>query len=300
MNRFWLIIVVICIGILCLGLIVSGPWGLCCSKEGPKKVINTPERIVSLAPNLTEILFCLGLGDKVVAVSSDSDYPAKAAQKIKVGSFWQPNTEVIITSKPDLVVGLWFDQQRTVADALRRLGYEVLTLKVENLDEMIQAIQSIGDAANCRKRAGQLVDKIKKQIKQLSGVSCKRPKVLWVIQAEPLRVAGRKTFVNELIELAGGQNAIGPTIDRYPSLNSEAILSCGAEIIIQSAMTSAAIETQQESAEKFWSRFPHLPAVKNKRIYVVNPDTILRLGPRIPQGIKLITEKLHPENYQQE
>ena len=89
-----------------------------------------PERIVSLAPNLTEILFALGLGGKVVAVSNNCDYPAGAGEKAKVGTFWQPNTEAIIAAKPDLVVTLWFEQQKAVADTLGRIGLNVLTFRI--------------------------------------------------------------------------------------------------------------------------------------------------------------------------
>ena len=91
-----------------------------------------PERIVSLAPNITEILFELGLGEKIVAVSSDSDYPNEAAEKKKVGTFWQPNTEAVIAAKPDLVITLRTrtNQQKAVADSLRRLGYQVLLLQL--------------------------------------------------------------------------------------------------------------------------------------------------------------------------
>ena len=103
--------------------------------------VDKPARIVSLAPNLTEILFALGLDEKIVAVSSNSDYPPQAANKSKVGTFWQPNTEAIIASRPDLVITLWFEQQKAVADSLNRLRFKVLTLKIEKIEELLTAIQ---------------------------------------------------------------------------------------------------------------------------------------------------------------
>ena len=262
---------------------------------------NKPHRIVSLAPNLTEILFALGLDEKIVAVSSDSDYPPDAANKNKVGTFWQPNTEVIITSRPDLVITLWFPQQKAVADTLNRLGYQVLTLKIEKVEELSTAIQKIGTATASRQQADQLVKNIKNQISnlQLKLSSTNKVKVLWVVQPEPLRVAGRNTFINELIELAGGENAIGPTIAQYPQIGTEELLVCGAEIIIQSAMGKRNIQEQQKAAESFWNRWPSLPAVKKNSIYVLEPGTILRLGPRLPQGIELIARCLHPDIFKQ-
>jgi len=255
-----------------------------------------PQRIVSLAPNITEILFALGLDKEIVAVSSDSDYPAGAANKKKVGTFWQPNTEAVIVSKPDLVITLWFEQQNQVAESLKRLDYPVLTLKIEKIEELLTAIQQIGVATGSKQRAEQLAKDISTQLNELQSKfgSAYKVKVLWVVQPEPLRVAGRNTFVNKLIELAGGENAVGQTIQQYPPIGTEEILTCGAEIIIQSAMGTAGTSEQQKAAEKFWSKFAALPAVKNNRIYVVQPDTVLRLGPRLCQGIELIANCLHP------
>ncbi len=262
-----------------------------------------PQRIVSLAPNITEILFALGLDKEIVAVSSDSDYPAGAKNKKKVGTFWQPNTEAIIASKPDLVLTLQLrtEQQKPTADSLKRLGYQVLTLKIEKIEELLTAIQKIGVAADCTNRAEELVKEISAQMNNLQSKfrSAYKVKVLWVVQTDPLRVAGRNTFINNLLELAGGQNAVGPTIQQYPPIGTEELLACGAEVIIQSAMGTVDTSKQQKAAEKFWSKFAALPAVKNNRIYVVQPDITLRLGPRLPQGIILITDCLYPENFRQ-
>lgn len=258
---------------------------------------NKPTRIVSLAPNLTEILFALGLDEEIAAVSNGSDYPPEAAKKSKVGTFWQPNTEAIIASKPDLVITLWFEQQKSVADSLNRLGYEVLTLKIEKIEELLTAIQNIGTATGCRQRSDELAENISTQLDDLKSKlsSTTNVKVLWVVQVEPLRVAGRNTFINELIELAGGENAIGPTISQYPQIGTEELLVCGAQAIIQSAMGKSNISEQQQAAERSWSRWSSLPAVKNNRIYVVEPDTTLRLGPRLSQGIEIVARCLHPD-----
>jgi iron complex transport system substrate-binding protein len=258
---------------------------------------STIHRIVSLSPNLTEIVFALGLGDKVVGVSSDSDWPAEAKAKPKVGTFGQPNTETIIAARPDLVICETFPQQKEVAETLKRAGLNVLSLRVESIDELFSAIAQIGVAADCNEAAEQLAANVEEELGRIKSMSSssEKVKVLWVIQTEPVRVAGINTFINEIIELAGGHNAIAPTIDQYPSIGTEEILRCGAEVIIQSAMGTEAIAGQQQAAEEFWSKFPNLPAVKNKRIYVIDADTVLRLGPRLPEGVKTITRCLHPE-----
>jgi iron complex transport system substrate-binding protein len=263
---------------------------------------NEPTRIITLAPNLTEILFALGLGERIAAVSSDSDYPPEAANKNKVGTFWTPNTEAIIAFKPDLVITLQTrtEHQKSVADSLKRMQFNVLTLKLEKIEELLTAIEEIGAATGCKKRADELAKDIGRQLNNLQELtSANKVKVLWVVQVEPLRVVGRNTFINELIELAGGENAIGPTIAQYPSISSEELLACGAETIIQSAMGTDNIAGQQQAAEAFWSKFAALPAVKNNRIYVIEPDTTLRLGPRLPQGVEAVARCLHPDNFKQ-
>lgn len=259
------------------------------------------QKIVSLSPNLTEIVFALELGDKVVGVSSDSDWPGEAKLKTRVGSFWQPNIEAIIAAKPTLVVCESFLQHKEAAETLKRSGINVLSLRVESIDELYLAITNIGQATECPDKAGELAGKIKNELEQIRSKASSVPKVkvLWVIQTEPMRVIGVKTFVNEIIDIAGGQNVIAPTGDQYPAIGTETILTSGAEVIIQSAMGTQDIKKQQDAAEKFWnssdSRFANLPAVKNKKIYVINSDTVLRLGPRLPQGVMAVARLLHPE-----
>jgi len=254
-----------------------------------------PQRIVSLAPNITEILFELGLADKVIAVSNDCDWPPEALGKEKIGSFWQPSVEAVISCKPDLVITLWFQQQSNVADSLKRLGYKVLTLRLEKLDELAPAIEKIGAATGRSEEAERLLGDINAQIERVKQKydNQTRPRVLWVVQPEPLRVAGSNTFITELLELAGAQNAISLTSIQYPGLSTEELLTCRADVIIQAAMNKDTIEQQRREAVEFWSKYKNLPAVRNNRIYVVDPDTILRLGPRIGLGLEQIGRIIH-------
>ncbi|MBE3144807.1 MAG: cobalamin-binding protein [Planctomycetes bacterium] len=260
-----------------------------------------PQRIVSLSPNLTEIVFALGLGDRVVGVSNNCDWPVEAKQKPKMGTFWQPNTEVVIAAKPDLVVCESFLQHKEVAETLKRAGLRVVSLRVESIEEFYNVIIQIGQAAGCPDKAEPLAAKIKSELDQIrtKSSSAKKVKVLWAVQTEPIRVVGVKTFVNEIIDLAGGQNVIAPTGDQYPSIGTETILTCGAEVIIQSAMGTEDITKQQETAEKFWNRFANLPAVKDKKVYVIEADTVLRLGPRLPDGAMAVAKLLHPGLFSQ-
>jgi iron complex transport system substrate-binding protein len=260
----------------------------CREKRVPETA--TPVRIITISPNITEIAFALGLGEKIIAVSSE---------KIKVGSFWQPDIEAVIAAKPDLVITEKYENQKAIADNLERLGYKVLNLKMETIADLFTAIQKVGDAAGCRQRSEIVAKDIQKQINNIKAksASMSKVKVLWVIQPDPLRVAGRNTFINGMIEIAGGENAIGATIQPYPPISGEELSGCGAEVIIQSAMGTAGISEQKKTAELFWSKFSNLPAVINNKVFVINADTVLRLGPRLPEGIEAVALLLHPEEF---
>jgi iron complex transport system substrate-binding protein len=283
--------------VILVGLLAPLIWSLTKHDTNSNPAQKGSEKLVVLSPNLTEIVFALGLGDKIVGVSSDSDWPADAKQKPKMGTFWQPNTEAIIAAKPDLVICESFLQHKEVAETLKRAGLNVLSLHVESIEELYNAITQIGSAAGCLDKAEPLAAKIKSELDQIraKASSAKKVKVLWAVQTEPMRVVGIKTFVNEIIDLAGGQNVIAPTGDQYPSVGTETILTSGAEVIIQSAMGTEDIAKQQETADKFWNRFANLPAVKDKKVYVLEADTVLRLGPRLPEGAMAVAKLLHPE-----
>jgi len=257
---------------------------------------NRVDRIVSLAPNITEILFSLGLKDKIAGVTLDSDYPPEAATKPKVGTFWQPDVEAVVASRPELVITLGFEQQRILAERLKRIGYRNLTVNIEKVADLFKAIESIGMETGSQLRANELVSNIKAKLQQLATLvgAESKVRVLWVVQREPLRVAGRDTFINEMIELAGGENAIGPTVHKYPPIGSEQVVACNPEVIIEPAMGHVDVDEQRKTAIKFWSKFPHLPAVAYRRIYVIGDDTVSRLGPRLYEATETIARCLRP------
>ncbi|MCX5647342.1 MAG: helical backbone metal receptor [Phycisphaerae bacterium] len=263
------------------------------SGQGPRQ----PSRIVSMAPNLTEILFALGLGDRVVGVTQDSDYPPAALNKPRVGTFWQPNIEAIIAAKPHLVVTLAFEQQRELARRLVRIGYDCLVVDIEKIDGLFTTIAAIGNAAAANEQARGLSGRIKTRIHRLQEATAGLPtvKVLWVVQREPLRIAPRDTFINEMIELAGGENAVGPTLRNYPPIGAEQVIAAGPEVIIEPLMVQGSLDGQRRQAFAYWARFTNVPAVVNKRIYVIDGDVVSRLGPRLPEGVETIAKCLRPE-----
>ena len=256
-----------------------------------------PARIVSMAPNLTEILFALGLESNVVGVTQDSDYPPAAAEKPSVGTFWQPNIEAIIATRPDLVVTEAFEQQRDLARRLRRMDYDSLVVQVETVAGLFDGIRIIGNATGTNERATTLCENVQAEIDRLRAVVAGSPtvRVLWVVQREPLRVAGRNTFANEMIELAGGENAIGPTLHVYPAIGAEQVIAARPDVIIEPAMLPGVLDNQRRQAMSYWSRFQNVPAVTAGRIYVIDGDVVSRLSPRLPVAVETIARCLHPD-----
>jgi iron complex transport system substrate-binding protein len=254
-------------------------------------------RIVSMAPNLTEILFALGLNREIAAVTSDSDYPPQAQLLPRVGTFWQPDAEAILLARPSLVVAMGFEQQAVLAKELRKIGCKSLSLNIESFPELFSGIEIIGKAVGKQQQAGKMVNQIQNTKNMLKQRFAGRgnPKVLWVIQREPLRVAGQKTFVDEMIRTCGGQNAIDKTLYQYPPISQEALLASAPDIIIEPADSAKDYEQLSSTAEEFYGRYPSLPAVRDKRIYVLDGDLVSRLGPRVDKGMLEVARCLWPQ-----
>ena len=264
--------------------------------RGPSESYS-PQRIIALAPNLTEIVYGLGLGEQVVAVTQFSDFPVAVQSKPKVGSFWQLNMEAIVGRRPDLVLALGFPQQRDLARRLRRMHVPVQSFNIEDFNDLLGAIEGIGQITGRPVQAAAMVESLQKDLAAVREKirHARRPKVLWSIQREPLRVAGRKTFVNWIIENAGGTNAMGPTLHQYPPVGAEQVLACQPEVIIEQLMVKQDPKEQLEQAKAYWQRYDHLPAVQSQRIGVLDDDLVARMGPRIVMGVRATAEIFHPD-----
>jgi iron complex transport system substrate-binding protein len=269
------------------------------SKPSVEKEESNPPglRIVSMAPNLTEILFAMDLGESIAAVSSDSNYPAQALAKKKAGAFWNPDLEAVLSAQPTLVFTLQFQQQADLAAQLKNIGCQTVSLKMETLEQLYQAIQTIGNLTNHQDSADRLIAQIATGLEKYKGQAAgENPvKVLWVVQREPIRAAAQNTFFNELLEIAGAQNAVRTTLFQYPPLDEEQIIASAPDVIIETADRPEDLRQLQATAGDFYARFKTVPAVRDNRIYVIDGDLICRLGPRLPLGMKAIMECIRPD-----
>lgn len=251
-------------------------------------------RYISLAPSTTEILFSLGLSDNIVGVSSYCNYPSQVKDKERVGTFSQPNIEKIISLKPDYIFCTGLEQASVVAE-LRRLDLNVYVSDPGSTRELFSSIAQIGRITGKQKEAEALVKAMQTQISEvglkLTGVSAgQRPRVFIEIWYDPLTTAGEGTFVDELITLAGGVNISKGTRRAYSIFSPEEVIRRDPERIVLAYMSEK--NSRVLLSKRFgWSG---ISAVRNNRIYNdINPDLLLRPGPRITEGLRELHERFY-------
>lgn len=259
---------------------------------------DAPERIVSLAPSLTETVFALGLGDRVVGVSVYCDYPPEVERIDRVGTFITPNLEAIIAKRPDVILAVPSPGNRNPVEALERLGFKVIVVDPISLDGIKESLLSLGDQLGRAAKARDLVAGIDSRIQRvrmkLEGAVAR--KVLMVVGQAPLIVAGALTVQDELIRLAGGVNLGAAAGNGWPHLSIEYAIASAPEVIVDSTMGSE-IRAGEDAATSFWKAFPMIPAVKEGRIFGYKAYEVLRPGPRIGEALEVIARFVHPERF---
>jgi len=261
-----------------------------------------PQRIISMSPSITETLFALGVGDRVVGVTDFCSYPKEACALPKIGGLLNPSVEAWIRLKPDLIIHQ--DDSHKLRINAQNLGIHTLAVSMTSLKNIFDTIQTFGEVLGCKPAAHLLVQKLQTEIQRyqtrLKDVPKKTTLLLLGDGSNPggaLYAVGRSTFLGELLKLAGGDNILtDPTIN-YPKISKEFILRHSPEVIIEAGPN--ANMTPQEKAEKLkqWQRFPTLTAVKNKTIYFVGADYILIPGPRFLNILNHFARVIHPEAF---
>lgn len=244
-----------------------------------------PKRIVSITPSNTEILYALGLADRVVGVTRYCDYPKAAKSKTKVGDM-TISPEAVVALKPDLVLAHG-RLNVTAIPGLEKLGLTVFAIDPKNLAEVARDIRTVGKITGKPKAADTAAGKIESTIKSVKAnrADKKSPKVLVVIQSNPLWAAGPKTFVNEMLGIANAKNIALDARPGFVPFSKELAIFRNPDVII----------TGQAADIDFFNKSPEwrtTNAVKNKRIYVIDSDILFRAGPRLAEGIIELTKKL--------
>ncbi len=253
-----------------------------------------PRRIVSLAPSITEIVYALGCGGRLVGVTRFSDYPAAAKKLPKVGTYVHPDLERIVALRPDLCIATKDGNPEVLVKRLQELDIPVFAVNPRNLDEIVQTVGDIGRLLHTDRKSEALAGDMRQRIETVRRLVAKatyRPKVFFQIGVAPMVSAGSGTYIDELIRTAGGRNiAAGP--NPYPRFTREQVLAAAPDVIVITSMARGAVFQRVKAR---WMRWPSLPAVRHQRIHIVDSNLFDRPTPRLVEGLEILARLLHPE-----
>ncbi|NLF51993.1 MAG: cobalamin-binding protein [Leptolinea sp.] len=262
-------------------------------------VIKLPiNRIVVLAPSLTETLFAIGAGELEVGRTEYCDYPEEVVNLPTIGGF-SANTisvEAIIALEPDLVIGGSIHQAEVV-DSLEKVGIPVFVSEPEDVKETLESIELIGKITGHTEQADDVVGQMRARMDEIAEFVTaipeeERPTVFYEVWHEPLMSASNSAFVGELIGMAGGVNIFGELEEEYPTISAEQLIELDPQFII-----GPSSHGDQMTAEVIGSRegWKNLTAVKNEAIYIVDGNIVSRSSPRIVDALNFFVDTLHPE-----
>ncbi|MGB5406030.1 MAG: cobalamin-binding protein [Thiogranum sp.] len=257
---------------------------------GKKISLDKPaQRIVSLAPHLTELLFAAGAGDAVVGVVSYSDYPPEAAQRPHVGDAQNLDVELIVSLQPDLVVAWKSGNPTPQLEQLTRFGIPVFYSEPRRLEDIATNLERLGLLAGSDEPALAAAEKFRagtrRLVERYSGAEPVR--VFYEIWHQPLMTVGGKHLISQIIRVCGGENIFANLTALAAAVEREAVLMADPEVIIASGITQ-----QRPSWLDQWLEWPQLYAVKHKHLYFVAPDLIQRHTPRLLEGARRLCDQL--------
>lgn len=260
------------------------------------RIEEAPQRIVSHVPGITEILFALGLDERIVGVSEYCDYPEAAKAKPKIGDFFNPSIERIVDSNPDLVfTNGSVDYVMTQLDSL---GINYIVLDPEDIDGILRDIELVGEVTGTGKKAGEVIEDMRDRMARVSARvrDAPRVKTFYTFATTDLNApwtAGPGSFVDSLITMAGGENIAARALAPWVQLSIEEVVAADPEVIIVDASHGSAVTSIAElKRHPVWQG---VAAVKQGRIYPVDGDLVNRPGPRIAEGLEEMAKIIHPE-----
>ena len=256
-------------------------------------IADPPTRIVSLAPSVTEILFAIGAGDRVVGVTSFCNFPPEALAKPKVGGAF-PNLEVVLSLKPTLVLAPRDFIRPDMVAKLDQLKIPLFILESNSIEDVLRHIQTVGRMLGRTERSDAVAGDLRRRVTEVKTrtAGATRPRVFYVLNSDPLMTAGPGSFIHQLIELAGGTNVAAGAPVPYPRLSLEEVIRQDPQVILFPVGDEEGIPDQEQQR---WLRWPTLSAVKQNR-FVRIPSVLLdRPGPRVVDGLERLARQLHPD-----
>jgi cobalamin transport system substrate-binding protein len=248
------------------------------------------ERVISLAPNLTENIFAVGAGSRLVGVTTFCNYPAEAEKIHKIGDTMTPNMEAIIALKPQIVFVSTASQIESFTKTLEQQNINVFVTNPTNLEGVYRNLYQLGEIFGTQDETREKVEELRRRVADVEArtATAADVRVFVQISKEPLFTVGRESFLTEIINRAGGASVTADVATAYPRFSKETALALQPEAIILSES-----EDNTEPNEVFKDS----PAVKNKRIFKIDADLLSRPGPRIVDALERMAKDLHPENF---
>lgn len=259
------------------------------------KIDHLPHRIVSLAPSNTEILFALGLDDRIAGITDFCNYPENAKLKQSVAGFMTPDLEKLVMVSPDLVLAESI-HEKTVLPSLEKVGLTVIVLSANTMDEIISNITLVGQVTGSSAAASRLTQQLSGRIKAVTSktaglTAAERPRVMNVIWHDPIWTMGGKTYINDLITMAGGDNIFSADFEKSRIVSPESIVSKNPQVIIVTGMTNSADATANSLKQQEWMHATD--AIKNNRVYTLSDSNLVqRPGPRVVDGLEEVARLL--------
>lgn len=260
-----------------------------------------PHRIICASPVMTEIIFALGCGDRIVGISEYTTYPKEALELPVIGTAITPNKERLLTLEPDIIIGQ--GKQATLVNYCKLYKIRCISLDMDNMNDVYTSIQIIADILQESECGKKLVKNIQQQISDIKSQIENSParKVLFLFGRQPgdltgLTTIGPGSFLDELITVAGGSNIFHDAKGPYPQISKESLVMRAPEIIME--LHPAGIS--KKNSEKLysdWSRLPPMPATKNGNIYYMTNNYLLIPGPRMGMTVKRFAKTIHPEAF---
>ena len=250
-----------------------------------------PQRIVSVAPSNTELLFALGKGDALVGRSEFDDYPAEALAIESVGGFFPPDYEKILSLEPDLIL-LIGGSEEARAKLENEYGLTTFVVDPQTFAELYEGVIALGQVVNAQAAAADLVAEIQQEVAAIEAKAATadtRPVVFYQVWHDPLMTAGPGSFIDDMIRIAGGTNAAAAAADPWPQFSLEQLVAANPDLIVTASPEAA----QEALAQKGWES---LQAVKEARVLgLPDENIVVRPGPRLIQGLNWFAEAIHPE-----
>ncbi|MBW1864379.1 MAG: cobalamin-binding protein [Deltaproteobacteria bacterium] len=257
-----------------------------------------PVRVVSLAPNITEIVYALGQSHRLVGATTYSDYPAEADMLPKVGSYVHLDLERIVFLAPDLCLAIKDGNPIAAISRLESIGIPVYAVDPRDLESVMDTLSRIGRLLQADKQAKQLVQGMRRRIQAVESLVAKtdhRPGLFFQIGISPIVSVGTNTFIHELIVQAGARNLAEGDIP-YPRFSKEQVLGMSPDVIIVTSMARKAVF---EKIRQDWYQWTNLPAVKNDRIYFKDSGLFDRPSPRLVDALEILVRLIHPEMFKE-